>query len=81
MRSFLKIFFASLVALIVFAIAMFFAISMFIGSATSRSKPSIGSHAVLVLDLNQSFAEQAKNSPLNTFFDNAFNKRYCQKYI
>jgi len=58
------------VALIVFAIAMFFAISMFIGSATSRSKPSIGSHAVLVLDLNQSFAEQAKNNPLNTFFDN-----------
>jgi protease-4 len=49
---------------------MFFAISMFIGSATSRSKPTIGSHAVLVLDLNQSFAEQAKNSPLNTFFDN-----------
>jgi len=70
MRSFLKIFFASLVALIVFAIAMFFAITMFIGSATSRSKPSSGSHAVLVLDLNQSFAEQARNNPLNIVFDN-----------
>ena len=70
MRSFLKIFFASLVALIVFSIAIFFAITIFIGSATSASKPSIGSNAVLVLDLNQAFAEQAKNNPLNTFFDN-----------
>ncbi|HEX5151602.1 MAG TPA: signal peptide peptidase SppA [Parafilimonas sp.] len=70
MRSFLKIFLASLVALIVFTIALFLAISMFIGSATSPSKPSIGSNAVLVLDLNQSFAEQAKNNPINTFFDN-----------
>jgi protease-4 len=70
MRSFLKIFFASLVALIVFTIAIFFAISMFIGSATSPSKPSIGSKAVLVLDLNQSFAEQARNNPLNIVFDN-----------
>src|SRR6478735_11693879 len=70
MRSFLKIFFASLVALIVFTIAIFFGISMLIGSATSPSKPEIGSKAVLVLDLNQSFAEQAKNNPLNNFFDN-----------
>jgi protease-4 len=70
MRSFLKIFFASLVALIVFSIALFLAITMFVGSATSPSKPNIGSNAVLVLDLNQSFAEQAKNNPINTFFDN-----------
>lgn len=70
MRSFLKIFFAALVALIVFSIAIFFAISILIGSATSTSKPVIGSKAVLVLDLNQTFAEQAKNNPLNAFFDN-----------
>lgn len=70
MRSFLKKFFASLVALIVFTIAILFAISIFIGSATSPSKPSIGSKAVLVLDLNQSFAEQARNNPLNIVFDN-----------
>lgn len=73
MGSFLKIFFASLVALIVFSIGVFFAISILIGSATSSSKPSIGSNGVLVLDLNQSFAEQAKNNPLNTLFDNPSN--------
>ena len=73
MKSFLKIFFASLVALLVFSIAVFFFISMLIGSATSPSRPDIGSKAVLVLDLNQSFAEQAKNNPLNSLFDNPSN--------
>ncbi len=70
MKSFLKIFLASLVALIVFSIAIFFAISILVGSATSPSKPDIGSKAVLVLDLGQTFTEQAKNNPLNSLFDN-----------
>ncbi|MEO8712357.1 MAG: signal peptide peptidase SppA [Parafilimonas sp.] len=68
MRSFLKIFFAALVALIVFSIAIFFALSLVIGSATSPSKPDIGTKGVLVLDLNQPFAEQAKVDVLNNFF-------------
>jgi protease-4 len=70
MRSFLKIFLATLVALVVFTIAIFLVVAGIIGSATSSSKPSVGSNAVLVLDLSQSFAEQAKNNPLNNFFDN-----------
>ena len=70
MRSFLKIFLASLAALILFSIAVFFAISIIIGNATSPSKPDIGSKGVLVLDLSQMFAEQAKNNPLNELFDN-----------
>lgn len=73
MRSFLKIFLATLVALIVFTLALFFAFSAIIGSATSPSKPDIGSNGVLVLDLNQRFEEQARNSPLNTLFDNPSN--------
>lgn len=73
MRSFLKIFFATLVALIVFTLALIFAFSAIIGSATSPSKPNIGSKGVLVLDLNQRFDEQARNSPLNTLFDNPSN--------
>jgi protease-4 len=73
MRSFLKIFLATLVALIVFALALFFAFSAIIGSATSPSKPDIGNNGVLVLDLNQRFEEQARNSPLNTLFDNPSN--------
>lgn len=73
MRSFLKIFFATLVALVVFTLAIFFALSAIIGSATSPKRPDIGSKAVLVLDLNQTFDEQAKSSPLNTLFDNPAN--------
>ncbi|MGN6215297.1 signal peptide peptidase SppA [Parafilimonas sp.] len=73
MRSFLKIFLATLVALIVFTLALFFAFSAIIGSATSPSKPDIGNNGVLVLDLNQRFEEQARNSPLNTLFDNPSN--------
>ena len=73
MRSFLKIFFAALVAIIVFSIAMFLAIPVFLGSITTSSKPIVGTKAVLVLDLGQSFAEQAKNSPLNSLFNNPSN--------
>ncbi len=70
MKSFLKIFLASLVALIVFSIIAFVVIFILIGSATSPSKPDIGSKAVLVLDLGQTFTEQAKDNPLNSLFDN-----------
>ncbi len=67
MRSFFKIFFATLVALILFSIALFFAVSIFISNATSPSKPDIGSNGVLILDLNKEFAEQAKTDPINSF--------------
>lgn len=68
MKSFLKIFLASLVALIVFSAAIFFGFSIIITNAASPSKPNIGSSAVLVLDLDNSFAEQAKNDPVHNFF-------------
>lgn len=70
MRSFLKVFLAVIVALLVFTIGVFFAITGIVGSAASSSKPFVGSNAVLVLDLSQGFTEQAKNNPLNDFFDN-----------
>jgi protease-4 len=71
MRSFLKIFLAALVALVVFTIAIILVIAGIVSSATSSSKPAVGSNGVLVLDLSQSFNEQAKNNPLNNFFDNS----------
>ncbi|MFT4152560.1 signal peptide peptidase SppA [Parafilimonas sp.] len=70
MRSFLKVFFATIVALIVFTLAIIFAFSAIIGSVTSASKPDIGSNGVLVLDLSQQFREQANSNPLNTLLDN-----------
>ncbi len=70
MKSFLKIFLATLVALIVFGIGIFFALSIIISNATSPGKTNIGSNGVLVLDLNQSFKEQKKSDVLNSIFDN-----------
>lgn len=65
MRSFFKIFFASLLALIVFTlIAVFFCLAL-IGGITSKEKPVVYSKSVLVLDLGQSFAEQSRPSPLS----------------
>ena len=70
MKSFLKIFLACLVALIIFGVAIFFSLSIIIGNATSPKKTSVGSNAVLVLDLSQTFNEQSQTSPLNSLFDN-----------
>lgn len=70
MKSFLKIFLATLVALIVFTIGIFFALSIIISNATSPGKTNIGSNGVLVLDLNQSFKEQAQSDALNAIFNN-----------
>jgi protease-4 len=70
MKSFLKIFLATLVALIVFGIGVFFALSIIIGGLAAPGKTDIGSNGVLVLDLSNNFKEQAQNDALNTFFDN-----------
>ena len=70
MKSFLKIFLACLVALIIFGIAIFVSISILISSATSPGKTDVGSSGILVLDLSQQFKEQAQNDALNSLFDN-----------
>jgi protease-4 len=69
MRGFFKTFFAALLAIIVFVfvIAMFL-IGMVAGIARgigSSSKPFIGEKAVLVIDLSQTFHEQAQENPLS----------------
>ena len=64
MRSFLKIFLASFVALIVFALLgtmIFFGV---ISSLVSSDKPDISKSSVLVLDLSKQYFEQAANDPL-----------------
>lgn len=70
MKSFLKIFLATLVALIVFGIGIFFSISIMVSSATSPGKTNVGSNAILVLDLNQFFKEQAQTDALNSLLNN-----------
>ena len=64
MRSFFKIFLASFVALIVFALfgtLIFFGV---ISSLVSSDKPDISKSSVLVLDLSKQYFEQTAEDPL-----------------
>ncbi|RPE05657.1 signal peptide peptidase SppA [Chitinophaga lutea] len=61
MRSFLKFFLASFVALIVFSVVAFLFILMLIARvASSGDKVVVGSNAVLVVDLSESLNEQRR---------------------
>jgi len=71
MRSFFKIFFASLLALIIFFAIGFFIIVTIIASATSPAKPEIGSNGILVLDLTKQYKEQKEESTLGSFTSNS----------
>lgn len=65
MRSFLKIFFASLLAFVVFMLIIFFIVSGWIAGIASSKKTETGSKAVLVIDLGQAFHEQKQDNPLS----------------
>ena len=70
MKGFLKIFFASLLALMVFVlIGILIGIGV-IGKAVSEDKPDLGSNAVLVVDLSIPFAEQTKDNTINSLLSN-----------
>ncbi|MFW2477216.1 MAG: S49 family peptidase, partial [Sediminibacterium sp.] len=70
MKTFFKIFFASLLALIVFTVIGVFILIGFISTATTAEVPVVGSKAVLVLDLSINFREQAKEDPFGTILSN-----------
>jgi protease IV len=65
MNSFFKIFFASLVAMIVFSLLVFFFIIVLIGSMLSKDEVKTNPKSVLVLDLSQHFSEQEIKNPLS----------------
>lgn len=71
MRSFLKFFFASFAALILFSIIGFFFMLMMIARMTTADKVVIGTNAVLVVDISQTFNEQRTNDPLRGYFSDA----------
>lgn len=64
MKSFLKIFFASFIALVVFSVIVTIIGFWLLTSALQPDKPYIGSKGVLVLDLSQMYNEQEKENPL-----------------
>ncbi|GGA87364.1 signal peptide peptidase SppA [Puia dinghuensis] len=63
MRGFFKTFFAALLALVVFAVVVFFLLLGIIGGVLSPSKPEVGGRAVLVVDLGQTYKEQVQDNP------------------
>src|SRR5579872_1466449 len=65
MGGFFKSFFAALLALVVFAIIAVVILLGIAGSVLSPAKPEIGGKAVLVVDLSQTFREQAQDNPLS----------------
>lgn len=71
MKTFFKIFFASLLALIVFTVIGLFILIGFISTATTSEVPVVGSKAVLVLDLSVNFKEQAEEDPFGGLISSA----------
>ncbi|MBS1666564.1 MAG: signal peptide peptidase SppA [Bacteroidetes bacterium] len=67
MRSFLKVFFASLLAFIVFTLVIFFVFAGIVAGIATPKKSTTGSDAVLVLDLSQSFHEQKQDNVFSDF--------------
>lgn len=63
MRSFLKIFLASLLAIFVFTLIAFFFIIGMAGGAVSKSIPVLADQSVLKIDLAESYSEIPKNDP------------------
>src|SRR5690606_19480891 len=62
MKSFFKIFLASLLALLVFCLVLFFFFAGWAGSMLSGAAPVIAEKSVLEIDLNQRFDERPVTS-------------------
>ena len=69
MRGFLKIVFATFIALVLFTVIGIFVLIGIATSAASSDKPIIGSKAVLVLDLGVAFKEQYQEDPFATLLN------------
>lgn len=67
MRSFFKVFFASLLALIVFAGIGIVILVGIVGSIASQKEVDTGAKAVLFIDLNQTYPEQTQENPIAGF--------------
>lgn len=65
MRGFFKTFFAALLALVVFALLSLFIAFILVGGLLTPSRPDVGGKAVLVVDLGQTYKEQAQDNPLS----------------
>jgi protease IV len=69
MKGFFKIFFASLVSLIVFTLIVFFLIVAWITNLVTSEKVKTEPKSVLVIELSQHYQEQEVKNPLSTISD------------
>jgi protease-4 len=67
MKSFLKIFLASLLALVVFSVISFFLMLGFVSGLAAKDKAKTGNKAVLVIDLKKLYLEIGVKNPLAAF--------------
>jgi protease-4 len=65
MRSFFKIFFASLLALTIFTVIVVIMFVAWVTGLASKDKPNVESKSVLVLNLGQRYMEQVQKIPLS----------------
>ena len=65
MRSFFKIFFASLLSLVIFSLICLFLAVAFVTALTSKDKPTIPAKSVLVINLSKNFHEKKQENPLS----------------
>src|SRR5436190_4693956 len=70
MGGFFKMFFASLLALIIFSVIGFFLFLVLIAGLAKSDAPLVEKNSVLVINIGQSFQEQKQESPLATFSSN-----------
>ena len=74
MNSFLKIFLACLLALVLFTVAAFFLLIGMAGSLASSEKPTVGNKAILVVNLDETFQEIAEENPIAEITSGEENK-------
>ena len=67
MRSFIRMFFASFLALVIFTLVGFFIMIVWISAMASSDKVHVGSKAVLVVDLSIPYQERMIDNPLADF--------------
>ena len=67
MKSFFKIFFASLLALVVFSLISFFLLLGIISGITSKDRAQVGNKGVVVIDLGTMYPEIGVKNPLPSF--------------
>ena len=67
MRSFFKIFFASLLSLIIFTVIVVLILVGWITGLATKDKPNVDLKSVLVLNLGQHYMEQVQKLPFSAF--------------